>query len=210
MKHLFSIFLVALGLNNLPAQEMFFNIGRNFTNYDYTNSQSESNPNIESSSGSSYELGYNFISALGNKFDVGLSCTLDQYNATGGNLVNDYSWNTNYFGLQGTIKYDLIEKLNKSKFNLNINAGINLNHIISGQQKINGDTFNLSSHEEFNGLFIKPVVGMQLKFYLTDDVAIGISYNHSKNYGRIPARSGDENLNFNNNQLQFGILMSTK
>tara|TARA_B100000886_G_scaffold336880_1_gene296499 strand:- start:268 stop:900 length:633 start_codon:yes stop_codon:yes gene_type:complete len=210
MKHLFSIFLVALGFNNLPAQEIFFNVGRNFTNYDYTNSQSESNPNIESSSGSSYELGYNFISALGNKFDIGLSCTLDQFNATGGNLVNDYSWNTNYFGLQGTIKYDLIEKLNKSKFNLNINAGINLNHIISGQQKINGDTFNLSSHEEFNGLFIKPVVGMQLKFYLTDDVAIGISYNHSKNYGRIPARSGDENLNFNNNQLQFGILMSTK
>ena len=207
MKHLFSIALISLGLNISSSQEAFLNLGRNFTTYDYTNSQLESNPNLESSSGASYELGYIFNSVLGNKVDIATSLTLDQFNATGGNMVNNYSWNTNYFGFQTVFKYKLIEKSNRSKFAIDINAGINFNHIIDGEQKINGQTFKLTDQEEFNGLFIKHVSGLQFKYYLVDDVAIGISYHFSKNYG---LNGGDENLNFNNHQLQFGILMSTK
>jgi len=207
MKYLFSITLITIGLNVSSAQDVFLNLGRNFTTYDYTNSQLESNPNLESSSGASYELGYNFNSMLGDKFDIATSFTLDQYNATGGNLVNNYSWNTNYLGFQTVLKYRLIEKSSTSKFAVDINVGINFNHIIDGEQKINGQTFKLTENEEFNGLFIKHVSGLQFKYYLIDHIAIGISYNYSKNYG---LNTGNESLNFNNHQLQFGILMSTK
>jgi hypothetical protein len=205
MKQLFSIALIALGLNAIWAQKVFLNNGINFTTYDYNNSQSENNPDIESSSGSSYEIGYTIISALGKKVDIAAAMTLDQYNATGGNMVNNYSWNTNYLGLQGVLKYKLIEVSNRSKFSININAGINFNHIIEGEQKINGQTFKLTDQEEFNGLFIKHIVGLQVKYHLMDYIAIGISYNFSKNYG---LSGGDENLNFNNRQLQFGITIN--
>ena len=202
MKQLISITLIVFALNFSSAQEVYLNVGRNFTTYDYTNSQGEDNPNIESSSGASYEVGYIF--PMGDKFGIAAGITLDQFNATGGNLVNNYSWNTNYLGLQGMAKYKVLEA-NRSPISVNLNAGINFNHIVSGEQKINGQTFKLTSEEEFKGLFFKPIVGLDVQYFLLDDIAIGIGYHYSKNFG---LSSGEEDLNFNNSQLQFGILMS--
>ena len=207
MKHLFLTVLIALGHNVLSAQEVYLNVGRNFTTYDYTNSQLNDNSNLESSSGASYEMGYIANSVLGDKVDIAAGLTLDQYNATGGNMANNYSWNTNYLGLQGVLKYNILESSRNSPVAINANAGVNFNHIISGEQKINGQTFDLTAEEEFNGLFVKHTIGLEVQYYITSDVAIGIGYNFIKNYG---LSSGDENLNFNNRQLQFGILMSTK
>ena len=202
MKHLFSITLIVLALNFSSAQELYFNVGRNFTTYDYTNSQGASNPDVEPSSGASYEVGYIF--PMGDKFGIAAGLTLDQFNATGGNMVNNYSWNSNYLGLQGVAKYKVLEAY-RSPISLNLNAGINFNHIVSGQQKINGQTFNLAQEDEFKGLFFKPIIGFDVQYFLLDDIAIGIGYHYSKNFG---LSSGEQDLNFNNSQLQFGILMS--
>ena len=202
MKHLFSIALIVLALNFSSAQEVYLNVGRNFTTYDYTNSQGDSNPNVESSSGASYEVGYIF--SLGDKFGIAAGLTLDQFNATGGNMVNNYSWDTSYLGLQGVAKYKVLEA-NRSPISLNLNAGINFNHIIGGEQKINGQTFKLTDEDEFKGLFFKPIIGLDVQYFLLDNIAIGIGYHYSKNFG---LSSGEQDLNFNNSQLQFGILMS--
>ena len=34
--------------------------------------------------------------------------TLNEFNATGGNQVNNYSWETNYLGVQVIFKYKII------------------------------------------------------------------------------------------------------
>ena len=202
MKHLFSIALIVLALNFSSAQEVYLNVGRNFTTYDYTNSQGNSNPNVESSSGASYGVGYIF--PMGDKFGIAAGLTLDQFNATGGNMVNNYSWDTSYLGLQGVAKYKVLEA-NRSPISLNLNAGINFNHIVGGEQKINGQTFKLTEEDEFKGLFFKPIVGFDVQYFLLDNIAIGLGYHYSKNFG---LSSGEQDLNFNNSQLQFGILMS--
>ena len=54
-------------------------------------------------------------------------------------------------------------------------------------------------------LFIEPIDHYDVQYFLLDDIAIGIGYHYSKNFG---LSSGEEDLNFNNSQLQFGILMS--
>ena len=202
MKQLISIALIVFALNFSSAQEVYLNVGRNFTTYDYTNSQGDSNPNVESSSGASYEVGYIF--SLGDKFGIAAGLTLDQFNATGGNMVNNYSWDTNYLGLQGVAKYKVLEG-SRSPISLNLNAGINFNHIVGGEQKINGQPFKLTGEDEFKGLFFKPIVGLDVQYFLLDNIAIGIGYHYSKNFG---LSSGEQDLNFNNSQLQFGILMS--
>ena len=202
MKHLFSIAIIVFALNFSSAQEVYLNVGRNFTTYDYTNSQGDSNPNVESSSGASYEVGYIF--PMGDKFGIAAGLTLDQFNATGGNMVNNYSWDTNYLGLQGVAKYKVLEA-SRSPISLNLNAGINFNHIVGGEQKINGQTFKLTDEDEFKGLFFKPIIGLDVQYFLLDNIAIGIGYHYSKNFG---LSSGEQDLNFNNSQLQFGVLMS--
>jgi hypothetical protein len=206
MKQILSITLIVFAFNFSLGQEVYLNVGRNFTTYDYTNTQGDENPNIESSSGNFYEVGYIF--PIDYKFKFSTSLTLDQFNATGGNLVNNYSWETDYIGLQGIVRYNLLEfrqgRYNFSPFSVIIKAGMNFNHIIDGIQKINGQTFKLSNENEFKGVFIKPVVGLDLQFLFSNNIAINLGYNLSKNL----SFSSKERLNFNNQQLQFGVLMS--
>jgi len=206
MKQILSITLIVFAFNFSLGQEVYLNVGRNFTTYDYTNTQGDENPNIESSSGNFYEVGYIF--PIDNKFKFSTGLTLDQFNATGGNLVNNYSWETDYIGLQGMVRYNLLEfrqgRYNFSPFSVIIKAGMNFNHIIDGIQKINGQTFKLSNENEFKGVFIKPVVGLDLQFLFSNNIAINLGYNLSKNL----SFSSKERLNFNNQQLQFGVLMS--
>ena len=205
MKYLFSIILVVLSIITISAQGVYLNVGSNFTTYDYTNSLGGSS-DLEPDSGSSYEVGYISKSVVGNKVDLATGITLDQYNASGGNMVNNYSWNTNYLGIQGVFKYKILDS-KRSPVAINAKAGINFNHIISGEQKINGQTFNITTEEEFKGLFVRHLIGLEVQYYLRSNIAIGISYQLTKNYS---LSRGDENLNFNNRQLQFAILMSTK
>lgn len=206
MKQILSITLIVFAFNFSLGQEVYLNVGRNFTTYDYTNTLGDENPNIEPSSGNFYEVGYIF--PIDNKFKFSTSLTLDQFNATGGNLVNNYSWETDYIGLQGMVRYNLLEfrqgRYNFSPFSVIIKAGMNFNHIIDGIQKINGQTFKLSNENEFKGVFIKPVVGLDLQFLFSNNIAINLGYNLSKNL----SFSSKERLNFNNQQLQFGVLMS--
>jgi len=206
MKQILSITLIVFAFNFSLGQEVYLNVGRNFTTYDYTNTLGDENPNIESSSGNFYEVGYIF--PIDDKFKFSTSLTLDQLNATGGNLVNNYSWETDYIGLQGMVRYNLLEfrqgRYNFSPFSVIIKAGMNFNHIIDGIQKINGQTFKLSNENEFKGVFIKPVVGLDLQFLFSNNIAINLGYNLSKNL----SFSSKERLNFNNRQLQFGVLMS--
>ena len=86
------------------------------------------------------------------------------------------------------------------------NLGVNVSHIIDGQQKINGETFDLVSNDEFKGLFVQPIIGFDAKYYITNTIALGLGYNYSKSYGIT--NSTPQKLNFNNSQLQFNLLMS--
>jgi len=201
MKHLLSCMLIVLALNFTYSQEAYFSMGRNFTTYDYTNSEGNSNDNVKGSSGAAYELGYVF--SLGDKLGLAAGLTLNEFNATGGNQVNNYSWETNYLGVQGILKYAILDNL--SGFGLNINGGVNLNHIVNGKQKINGQTFDLTAEDEFKGLFVQPIIGLDAKYQINSDFAIGLGYHFSKNFG---LSSSDEKLNFNNSQLQFNLVMS--
>ena len=202
MKHLLSCMLIVLALNFTYSQEAYFSMGRNFTTYDYTNSDGNSNDNIEGSSGAAYELGYVF--SLGDKLGLAAGLTLNEFNATGGNQVNNYSWETNYLGVQGIAKYAVLDNL--SGFGLNVNGGVNLNHIVNGKQKINGQTFDLTDNDEFKGLFVQPIIGLDAKYQISETFALGLGYHYSKNFGLT--NSTPQKLNFNNSQLQFNLVMS--
>ena len=47
MKQILSITLIVFAFNFSLGQEVYLNVGRNFTTYDYTNTQGDENPNIE-------------------------------------------------------------------------------------------------------------------------------------------------------------------
>jgi hypothetical protein len=213
MKSLFTFIFIITALQFSFGQEAYFSTGRNFTTYDYTNSQGESNDNVKSSSGAFYELGLSFDVA--DKLQIATGITLNEFNATGGNYVNNYSWNTNYLGIKGLAKYAMFSssgsKIGGNSYTTGdyafyFNLGVNVSHIIDGKQKINGETFDLISNDEFKGLFVQPIIGLDAKYYITNNIAFGLGYNYSKSY--VITNSTPQKLNFNNSQLQFNLLMS--
>lgn len=202
MKKIILISLLSLFLLPINAQEMELIVGINFTTYDYTNSDGESNPNLEGASGSYIELSYNVpFNPRNRDFYYSLGLTLNQFNANGGDYVNNYSWNTNYLGIKGGLKYFFTSRNSYTKVAPKIGFGIN--RIISGQQKINGTTFDLTSEEEFTAVTFQPYIGLELKHELNFGILIGVGYNYSKIFGI--ANGNEEILNFINSRFEFGI-----
>ena len=61
-------------------------MGRNFTTFDYTNSEGNTNDNIEGSSGAAYELGYVF--SLGDKLGLAAGLTFNEFNENWPNYLD--------------------------------------------------------------------------------------------------------------------------
>jgi len=203
LKQLLTLIIVCTTIQIGIAQEAYFSVGKNFTTYDYTNSLGESNANVSPSSGSSYELGYTF--QVKSNLQFATAVTLNEFNATGGDFSNNYSWNTSYLGLQGLFKYAIYAP-SGSDYKVMLNAGLNMNHIINGQQKINGQTINLTSEKEFSGVFMQPRLGLDVSYLIVREIAVGLGYHYSKNFGI--SSSASQKLNFSNSQFQFNIIMS--
>lgn len=201
MKQIILIPLLFLFTFQFNAQEMELLVGRNFTTYDYTNSDGESNPNLEGASGSYIEVSYNVPFNRIQNFYYSLGLALNQFNATGGDYVSNYSWDTNYLGVKSGLKYFFTSRTSFIK--AAAKTGFGINRIINGQQKINGATFDLTNEEEFTAVSVQPYIGLELKYEVTSGILIGVGYNYSKSFG--VANGDEENLNFNNSRFEFGI-----
>lgn len=203
MKKIILIPLLFLYTIQFNAQDLELIIGRNFTTYDYTNSEGASNPNLDGSSGSYIEVSYNVSSNRNQDFYYSFGLALNQFNATGGDYASIYSWNTNYLGVKSGLKYYF--PLRSSFVKAAAKTGFGINTIINGQQKINGATFDLTQEDEFTAIGFQPYLGIELKYEVTNGILLGVGYNYSKSFGI--AKGDAEKLNFNNSRFEFGILV---
>jgi len=200
----------------LFSQVVLFKTGLNMTTYNYTNSKNKTNNNIESSTGTFYELGLSLPIKTGkygkrrgygrlSKLYATSSVTLNQYNATGGNNVDSYSWDTNYLGWSNYLNYSLFDY--KKFIDISLKGGLGISTIIHGKQKIGGETFDLKYNNEFNGMWLSPIFGFNIKYDLFEETYLSLGYDFSK---VISTNKSSENLSFFNRQLSFGILINIR
>lgn len=182
MKKIIALITLLFSFSLGSAQEGFLGFGPNQTVYDYTNSEGSTNNNIFSDNGTHFEGGY-VIFTRARKLSITTSVTFDQFNAIGGNSLNDYSWRTSFAGLQGGIRYGLIDEGTDADIHFFINVGATIKKMISGTQKINGEVFNLNSEGEFNGLFKGGYFGPELRYLANEIIAVGLGYTYSLNFG---------------------------
>ena len=202
MKKLIFLSLL-LTIGNIYSQDLNITTGTNFTEYNYTNSSGEENPNLNSSSGSFFEVSYSVPFNNTNNFKYVLGVTLNQFNATGGDFLNNYSWNTNYLGIMSGVKYKVTRPGNNVQ--VDFKGGFNLNKIIDGQQKINGQTFDLTQEKEFSSVGIQPFIGFEAAFFVSNYVGLTAGYSISKNLS--VSNGSPEDLSFNNSRIEFGIII---
>ena len=198
-KLLYSIITFIVFFNSY-SQEVYFLTGSNFTKYNFNSTQDViSSIPLQVGSGSSYEMGY--MRPLKYKhFSHTIGVNLNEYNAFAGNGINNYKWNTKYFGINNSLDYTINLTNN---FNLLLNAGINLSTIIYGKQDINGAYFNLVKQDEFSGLTFIPYSGIHLKYKLTSLGYLSFGYGISKSL--ILFNISQEKLTNTTNKILFGI-----
>ena len=194
------------------SQTVFFNTGVNMTTYDYQNSEGNSNNNVTSSNGAFYELGYGIpLDYSGrsrgwgrySKLFFKTSIKLNNYNATGGNTLDNYDWKAQYIGLNTGLEYLLFDN---SSVSASVEGRLGFETLLNGKQKIGGETYNLKDNEEFNGLFITPKMGINILYNVTEDVGLGGGIHFSKALSMKGETEG-EKLQFNNTILSFGIII---
>ena len=186
----------------LQAQELFFSNGKNFTKYDYKNSFGNTNSNLRSGEGSFYQLGLDFkLNKATDKLSYAVSVVYNQFNAEGGTSTANYSWKTNYLGVQNALNYTLFQ--NSKSFKVKTKLGVATSTIIKGEQYINNVVFNITKQEEFSGITIQPNVGVDFQYAINPNIRISAGYEFSKAFN--VSNSSSEELSFTNNQIHFGL-----
>lgn len=188
----------------MNAQKIHLYFGKNQTHYAYKTNPGQSQPNLENDNGDYYEIGYEHDINKSFIYMGGLS--LNQFNNIGGDELNYYSWKTRYIGLQNVIAYSFY---NKNAFKALVTAGVGVSTLLSGAQQINNSFYDLKDQDQFNGVFIQPSLGLELRYNLHDIAELSLKYNFSKAWNLSEVNDG-EKLSFNNNQIALGIHIPLK
>ncbi|WP_310595896.1 hypothetical protein [Flavobacterium sp.] len=199
MKQKLLILFVFLSFYTVRSQEISFNVGTNFTQYNLKNPETYTGTPLQSGSGSFYEIAY-LLPSSKEKLMYNFGLGLNEYNALAGNTVNSYKWNTKYLGIRAGFEYEFVEIQNIKLVPL---VGMNLSSIIYGKQEINGAIYDISNHSEFSGLKLIPYLGFKAKYKIKDYGYISLGYNHSVSFK--PSLTNKEYVNISTNQIVFGL-----
>lgn len=183
----------------LFSQEAYFLAGSNFTKFVFKNSGETMGVQLQSGTGSTFEMGYS-IPFQNQKIYYSMGLTLNDYKAVAGSPSESYEWDTKYMGIQNALNYNFSVS---NDFQLAVKGGVNLSTMLYGKQNINGAVYDLMRQDEFSGIFLSPFVGVQARYKLNDLGYLSLGYAFSKSLN--PFNNSDEKLAFDTNQILFGI-----
>jgi hypothetical protein len=214
MKKLARAFVIVfLFYTEAYGQEVFFKTGKNFTTYEFK-SGSGLDITFLPGRGDSYEFGLGFpfaekegtgptvvsndtSSPIWLKYEASL--TLDSYDSYGGDLNNNYSWETTYGGVRNRLS--ILGKV--GGLDLGLMGILGASKMITGTQVVNKSRFDLREFEDFSGVFIEGGLGGSASFQVVNQGFLSLSYDYSKSF-RVGEQSPDR-LRFNNQRIVFGI-----
>lgn len=199
MQKISLIILLVIGISiRSYSQDVFFKTGVNFTSYHFKDQNGKQIKGLFPGSGTSYEFGVGFPLAKDFlKYELGLS--LNAYNATGGDINNNYSWDTNYGGIKNILSFYPTTR----DLDIGILGIFGASSIISGTQVINNSRFELKNNPEFKGIFLEAGLGLSLSYDVSRKGFISLSYDYTKNLG--VGKNNEEDLSFNNQRILFGV-----
>ncbi|WP_417940856.1 hypothetical protein [Flavobacterium sp. RS13.1] len=200
----YSLLILLLVSINLFSQEVYFNTGKNYTNYRYKNADGQQRKDLQVGTGNFYEIGLK--KPLGLKkvsYEFGLS--FNEYNAIGSSSDNSYRWDTQYLGIHGGLSYSLLTNKNKPEkgFDILLGAGLNASTIVYGKQELNGIYYDLMNQKEFSGILLQPSVGLVAKYAFSSVGSLSLGYNFCQSINIT--NNSDEKLTFRTNQIKLGF-----
>lgn len=218
------LFCSLLLRNQAYSQNWSLNLGTNLTRFDFKNSAGQTVDGIKVGSGSSYSLHYTrkfvdttalllrvspkaifftqhpSLAKLLSKFYFGGGLQFNQFNAVGDAVNIAYSYQTDYVGINGTFQFH--QPIYK---NLGIHAGmgLQLNHLIHGNQRVNNQYLDLRQDQQFNGPHAMGSIQLGLEQKISNGIYLTLTYQQSSSIS--PIESNKTNLAFKPSTMLIGI-----
>lgn len=196
-KFYFFFLLLYLNWTFSYCQDVYFKTGINSTKFKFLDKAGDPLYQFLPDISPSLEMGYGYpvTDFLVNEF--GLS--LDGYSSKGDNSSKDHSWSTLYGGLRNTTSVSA----SLGDLQISVFGVLGLSKILVGDQRVNNGRYDLTKEEDFNGLFFQRGLGINLNFFLTEQVFISSGIDRSINSKF--KKSETENLSFSTSRILFGI-----
>ena len=206
MKKLTQLIVVLFLVNTAYSQQIYFLTGKNYTNYKIRYNGSETVNGLEKKGeGDSYEIGFAIPIkvqrlAFDNNLNYTVGLTLNQYNAESGDIANNYTWKTEYIGVQNALVYSFVKS---NHLDVAVKGGVNVATMLHGNQTINNSRFNLNNQKDFKGVVVSPLLGLQAKCNLSEYGYLSLGYNYSRSINLT--NDTNKKVSFLTNQIVFGI-----
>lgn len=199
MRRCIFLTLVILGVTfNTYAQEMYFRSGLNHTTYDFKDQNGLKVNGLQPGLGSSFGLGVGIpLAQEWLKYEFGLS--IDSFNATGGDVNNNYSWNTTYGGVKNTLAFFPTS----GELSVGVLATLGTMRMLNGSQVINNARYELLKNPEFSGILLQPGLGVSASYNIFNQGYLSLQYDYSRTI-RLGQQT-EEKLTYLTNRILFGI-----
>lgn len=200
--------LILIGLISFKysqSQSIYLNTGKNYTKFSTTKDIGDfnfliKNSNLNSELGNFYEIGYTYNDDSTLKVSSGL--TYNQFNIIYSvpNTATRYAWNTNYLGIQNSIRVKIFEVYDV--FQVDAKLGLNTAYFISGNANALGVNYDLSNSEDFKKIIFQPNIGLTFSKSISDIGNLNLGYNFSI---APSAKVSVGQYNYINHNVQLGI-----
>lgn len=202
MKKKYFILLLLFGITGY-SQAFFVEYGKNFTKFNYRNSNTTSIP-LHSDLGNTLQFGYH-LPLKNSNFQCAFGLQLDEFNSYVEAQYPAANYNLNYLGINNSILYSIIGSGREGgSFVLNLKGGLLLHKFISGKETIFNKNYDLNSFSEFNKTFLVATFGAQAKVLVSDSVDISLGFDRCISF--LNTGNGDNQfLSFSSNQIKLGV-----
>lgn len=197
------LFCVCLSSTSVFAQSLYFKTGKNFTNYVFESSSGgiqSSIVKLKPDSGSFYEFGI-ALPFSSSRFSCEFGISLNELNSIVEAPSKSVKYKTEYVGLDNSVLFSVIRT---KKILCDAKLGFGLQTMVFGKQEIGGVLYDLKQFDEFNGLFFRQSLGLQVKLAASNQLNFSVGYDYHYDVFNTKNNS-NQSLLINNNQIKFGI-----
>lgn len=185
-------------INFKSKKNVFIRSGSLRSNYEFLMSNGLNEKSLIPQNGISLGFGIlNETNLFKNKLDINYEFQLDGLHQSYNYYNTSIEWKTYFFSLVAGLNLKLFEIKKNQYLNLGYNVG--LSKLIRGSQYFNNKVYDLSDHEEFDGLFFKRDIMVVFDFLKINDSKISIGINNS--FLKSLDDNSNQKLNFRNNSL---------
>lgn len=192
----------------LSAQQLYMEIGKTSSGFDYQNSVGQTLDNLQSTTQTYLKLGYRDVLNNSETLHFSLGATYNGYGAIGSDpiLDNYFEWDVTYLGVEAGLDFRIFRLRD---FSFYIKGLASSEFLIQGNQTLNNQVFNLVGEEEFNNTIFFLRGGLMMSYPISRNTLITANYTLGKTALLDKGNETDnEQLKLTAHQFGFGIIIS--